>query len=72
MPESVAQRLNAARIDQISDANLRALFVSIVADLTAVKASITGLTTKLDNDAGVTDTNYTALWATTLVLSTAA
>lgn len=34
---------------------------ALVADLTALRTQYNGLLTKLDADAGVTDTNYTAL-----------
>lgn len=70
--ESINVRINASRLDQVSDSNLRALFASVLTDITAIKASIAGITAKLDADAGVTDTNYTALWSTTLVLNTTA
>lgn len=53
--ESVGQRLAAAKgIDQLSDRQLSALFGAFVDALRAVTA-------KLDADAGVTDTNYTAI-----------
>jgi len=33
-----------------------------VADITAMRAAIVGITAKLDADGGVTDTNYAATW----------
>lgn len=69
MPESVVQRVNKISNNKDKEEIIK-LLQSVVTDLTAVKASIGGITAKLDADAGVTDTNYTALWATTLVLNT--
>ena len=34
---------------------------AVLTDLTAVRTSITGITAKLDADAGVTDTDYASL-----------
>lgn len=70
MAESVAQRIQASRSLQGDKDEVIKLLQSVVTDLTAVKASIAGITAKLDADAGVTDTNYAALWNTTLVLNT--
>lgn len=39
-------------------------------DLAALRAALGTLTAKLDADAGVTDTNYTALVATPVVIVT--
>lgn len=47
--------LDAARADSVA---LRASLVTVKADLTALRTAITGLTAKLDLDAGVTDENY--------------
>lgn len=55
--ESVAQRLNASNLDQLSERQLRALLGNLVDALQAITA-------KLDADAGVTDTNYSATVAT--------
>lgn len=55
--ESVNQRLNAATLGVRDERQLRALLASIVDALQA-------LSTKLDGDAGVTDTNYAATLAT--------
>lgn len=44
-----------------SDAKaLRKLLEDLLADNTALRASIVAITAKLDADAGVTDTNYAA------------
>lgn len=40
--------------------NLVTILHDMVDDLTALRNSITGITAKLDADAGVTDTNYAA------------
>ena len=45
-----------------SAGNLRTQFNLLVDDVAALRASIVGITAKLDLDAGVTDTNYAALW----------
>lgn len=55
--ESVAQRLNASSLDKLSETQLRILLAALVDGLQAVCA-------KLDADAGVTDTNYAAVFAT--------
>lgn len=41
-------------------------------DLAALKAAIVGINAKLDLDAGVTDTNYTALWTPATLKTTKA
>lgn len=43
---------------------------AIADDLAALRAALGTLTTKLDNDAGVTDVNYTALCATPVTIVT--
>lgn len=55
----MAQLLIAA-VDDLTD--LRAKYTALLADATAMHASIIGVNAKLDADAGVTDTNYSALW----------
>jgi hypothetical protein len=55
--------------EQISLVEKR-LLSAIADDLAALRATIGVLTAKLDADAGVTDTNYTALVATPVVIST--
>lgn len=42
--------------------SLRTQLAAAVADIAALRASIVGVNAKLDLDAGVTDTNYSALW----------
>lgn len=69
MSESVVQRINATSAIKDQD-ELVKILQSVVTDLTAIKASIAGITAKLDADAGVTDVNYASLWSTTLVLNT--
>ena len=58
--ESVAQRLNATGLDKMTERELRILLAALVDGLQAVTA-------KLDADAGVTDTNYTATLATYII-----
>lgn len=58
--ESVAQRLNATALDKLSERELRALLSSLVDGIQAIAA-------KLDADAGVTDTNYAATFATFII-----
>lgn len=50
-----------AALSDKSDAKaLRKLLEDVLADNTALRASIVAITAKLDADAGVTDTNYAA------------
>lgn len=50
-----------ANVDtQLNQASDIALLNAVVADLTALRASIVGITAQLDADAGVTDTDYAA------------
>lgn len=56
--QSVKQR-NRASVGR-DRYNRRLLDEAILADLTALRTSITTLTAKLDADAGVIDTNYAA------------
>lgn len=50
-----------ATLSDKSDAKaLRKLLEDVLADNTALRASIVAITAKLDADAGVTDTNYAA------------
>ena len=53
MAESIAQRINASSLDQITKRELRALFEAQRLDMVALAA-------KLNLDATVTDTNYHA------------
>jgi len=47
----------------LMDPDVQIELVAIVTDLIALKTAYAVLTAKLDADAGVTDTNYTALCA---------
>lgn len=61
MAESVKQRSNkisAARGDE----NLYKVLAAMQTDIANLRASVVGLTAKLDADATVADTNYAALW----------
>ena len=58
--ESVSQRINAANLDRMTEAQLRALLGNMVDAMQAICA-------KLDADAGVTDTNYNATLATFII-----
>lgn len=59
MSESIARRINA--LANSSDGKeMRFILDTILTDLTALRASITGITAQLDADAGVTDTDYAA------------
>lgn len=60
--EKISQRLNNAGFSGEQARALQALFEAVVAEVTATTASIVGIAAKLDNDAGVTDTNYEATW----------
>lgn len=50
----------AALSDKSEAKALRKLLEDVLADNTALRASIVAITAKLDADAGVTDTNYAA------------
>lgn len=54
--ESVTQRMAAAKLDQLSERELRALLAALVDGIQAICA-------KLDADSGVADTNYAATFA---------
>jgi hypothetical protein len=47
-----------------ADAKLGDVLAELIAQVNRNTASIVGIAAKLDADAGVTDTNYTALWVT--------
>lgn len=57
MAESVAKRIAAAKLDQMSERELRILVAALVDGLQAIMA-------KLDGDSGVTSTDYAAVFAT--------
>lgn len=42
------------------NADIAAVLNSLLADITAVRSAVVGITAKLDADGGVTDTNYAA------------
>ena len=44
---------------------------AVFVDLTAIRAAIVGITAKLDNDGGITDTNYAATWDPNALTATA-
>lgn len=58
--ESVAQRLGATNLDKLTERELRTLLGALVNGLQAVAA-------KLDADATVTDTDYSATLATYII-----
>lgn len=60
--EKISQRLNSAGFSGEEARALQALFEAVAADFTATTTAVAGLAAKLDADAGVTDTNYAALW----------
>ena len=57
---SIKDRFGNARSTK-ENTEIRTLLTSIQADLTALRTAHNTLATKLDNDAGVTDTNYNSL-----------
>jgi len=54
------QELLKAAVADVTD--LRTKYTALLADVTAIRASVVGVNAKLDADAGVTDTNYAATW----------
>lgn len=61
MAESIKQRVGA--LSNVSDADeLRKVLGCVLADLTALRASVVGVNAKLDADAGVTGTDFASLW----------
>jgi len=57
---SIKDRLGNARSTK-ENTEIRALLASVQADLAALRTAHNAAMTKLDNDAGVTDTNYSSL-----------
>lgn len=55
--QSIKQRTNAMANHRDGE-QMRHVLTNILADITAIRASILLITAKLDADAGVTDTNY--------------
>lgn len=48
---------------EILDLPTKALITQLLVDVAALRTAHNGVAAKLDADAGVTDTNYTALYA---------
>ena len=46
--------------DNIDQAGLDSVLDSLLADVTAIRTAVVGITAKLDADAGITDTDYAA------------
>lgn len=65
MPESIAQR-TAKLEDQLGANEIRALLTQIRLDIATLRTSLLAVCTKLDADAGVTDTNYNSTTTTAL------
>ncbi len=66
MSKSIKQRTSA--LSEINDKRqLRILHEATLADLTALRTAFNTAMTKLNADAGVTDTNYAAAPALTLL-----
>ena len=57
--QSVKQRTNALANHRDGE-QMRHVLTNLLADVTAIRASILLITAKLDADGGVTDTNYAA------------
>lgn len=53
MSESISRRINAAAMDKSEDRELRALMLSFLADLTALKASVNQLITDYNANATI-------------------
>lgn len=63
--ESVAVRINQTNLDQLSERQLRKLMGAMVDAIQNLATKCDTLTTKLNADAGVTDTNYATDFAST-------
>jgi hypothetical protein len=66
MSKSIKLR-TAALAEKNDAANLKVLLDAALADLTALRTAFNTAMTKLNADAGVTDTNYAAAPALTLI-----
>jgi len=64
MAESVAQRINGTGMSAEAKRDLLALINSLRLDVVAVRTDMATLSTKLNADVGVTDTNYGAAAST--------
>ena len=67
MAESINQRVYLSGTDQMTMAQMRDLLAAMLADLTALRATVAAnvvdidaIAAKLDADGGVTDTDYQA------------
>jgi Skp family chaperone for outer membrane proteins len=65
---SVKERLNAYFTSNNQN-DLRKLFEDVATDLATLKTKLESTQTKLDADAGVTDTNYASLGAVGTLLT---
>lgn len=59
MATSIKKHFKFAPVQEQTEFNR--MFSAVLTDLTALRTSITGITAKLDADAGVTDTDYASL-----------
>ena len=57
---SIDQSLNMASLDTASRNELARILKALVVDIAAVKADLVIVAAQLDDDAGVTDTDYEA------------
>ena len=57
---SIDQSLNMASLDTASTNELRRILKALVVDIAAVKADLVIVAAQLDDDEGVTDTDYEA------------
>ena len=60
LPVSIKKSFTHAPIQESND--LKEALRAAQADLAALRASIVGITAKLDADAGVTDITYSSFW----------
>lgn len=62
MSESISRRINAAAMDKSEDRELRALMLSFLTDMTAIKASVNQLIADYNANATIsTDTTAAAI-----------
>lgn len=66
IPVSFKERFAGATVPVMgaNGQDLRLLIEAMAADIVSLKTQLQGALIKLDADAGVTDTNYAALWGT--------
>ena len=60
MSVSIKQHFSHAPVQEAIE--FKRVMSAVLADSTALRAAIVGITAKLDADAGITDTNYAATW----------